>query len=453
MARRSGSRTAAAATVLTALIVAGCSSPTPLCEKADGLAKQAKLAAAADAYAEAKRRGDGTCADDGLDAVSAQRAKAFAAVARGRAAEKARDLAGARTEYRTALATDSGNGDAATGLLRVTRRPTALGPLWITAQRLHDEGYDEEARAEIVTVLKEHPGETVPEGLAPLASPRPAPAAPAAVRRVDPPTGGGSAPWQWLPGLAALLLAAGVLALAYRLWETQHQLDRRLAAQGYALADRLATVAHRVQALRDRQDALHATPEELFRRLEDLRSRLPLRTRVRYHRPEGDAFDTDLRLVDVGVFWLGEDRDRLLVARVIVDARKDGPTAATLRNAFADATTRETFAPRWERRTEFWLAPHPDVWHELLLGEPHPPDATADIARALPLPGDTAGPDLRRIVQFTALVVGAPSRYPLLASACLRSLVHDETSETTFQAIDGMVQEWLGPHDPRDILF
>jgi hypothetical protein len=453
MARRIRSRTAASAALLATLMLAGCASATPLCKKADGLAKQTDLASAADAYAEAKRHGD-SCADDGLAAVTTERAKAYAAVARGRAAERARDLTAARTEYRAALRIDRGNGDAATGLLRVTQRPAELGPLWTTAQRLHDEGYDAAARAEIVAVLKAHPDETVPQRLAALATPSPAPPTRAAAARPAVPPGGGSIPWQWVPGLAALILAAGVLALAYRLRQTQHELDRRVAAQGYALADRLATVAHRVQALRERQDALHAMPEELFRRLEDLRSRLPLRTRVRYN-PDagGDPFETEVRLVDVGVFSLDDDRSRLLVARVTIDVGKDEPTPLTLRDAFADATTQERFDPRWDRRTEFWLDPHPDAWHEILLGEAHPADPTAEVARVLPLPGDTAGPDLRRIVQFTALVVGAPSRYPMLARACLRSLLHDNASEAVFHAIDGVVQEWLGPHDPRDILF
>jgi hypothetical protein len=51
------------------------------------VAKNAQLAAAADAFARGQLNGEGRCADDGLEAVADKHAEAYAYVARAKAAE------------------------------------------------------------------------------------------------------------------------------------------------------------------------------------------------------------------------------------------------------------------------------------------------------------------------------------------------------------------------------
>jgi hypothetical protein len=231
-------RRAAAALIGVALVgaaMAGCTAKaTPLCEHADALSRQAKLADAAEVYAEAQRADEGSCADKGLAAVAKSQAEAMTATAKGQAAENAGDLTTARAQYRAAVAIDAGNAQAAAGLVRVTRRPAAIGPLWFRAQRLHDEGYDDAARAEIVRVLRAHPDETVPAGLAPLAAlatasaqPTHAPSSsPAATNPTEP---AGAIPWRpWGLGLLAFLLAAGLCVAGYLFWRALRDLEWRV---------------------------------------------------------------------------------------------------------------------------------------------------------------------------------------------------------------------------------
>jgi hypothetical protein len=114
-------------------------------------------------------KAEGRCADDGLEAVTDEHADATTYVAQGKAAEAMGDLPDAQGSYHAALRVDVGNAAALAGLSRVTMRPTEPTTLWLVAQRLNDEGYHDDARDEIVRVLREHPEEVVPQSLAQLA--------------------------------------------------------------------------------------------------------------------------------------------------------------------------------------------------------------------------------------------------------------------------------------------
>src|SRR4051812_40325920 len=76
---------------------------TPLCDQAASRAREAQLSAAATSYAEAERRKEGDCATDGLDDVAGKQASAIAEAAHGQAAEKAGDIAAARSHYQAAI--------------------------------------------------------------------------------------------------------------------------------------------------------------------------------------------------------------------------------------------------------------------------------------------------------------------------------------------------------------
>lgn len=459
---------------LGAALLTGCSVSTPACDRADALAKQAKLAEAAQAYADAQRRKEGACADDGLTDVAKRQAAALSAVARGQAAETARDPRAAEREYRAALALDPGNGRATTGLLRVTRRPTDLGPLWVRAQRLHDEGYDAAARNEIVAVLRAHPDEVVPARLAPLASaspvasPRPAPTVLTA-----PSTGksGGDTPgtWVWTLLGTALLGAAGMYLLARRAARDHEQLASRIDSLQWAL-DRSDS----------RQRYLRARPDAVYRRLEHLAPRSSLVLDGYYALPADDPDAREAaRLVDAGIFWLpaadpGTDRTgrmgRMLVVRVVLEPPSLGSDGDALRAAFDDASTQDTFDPAWERRTDFWttqftvdfafaaasLGAVREQWSMLLLGRPvrivgahtsaplEAVDVIADLAAQLPAPGDTTAPTVRRLVQITGLVDGTTGGRPRLATACLKSLADDRAVAAASRVMGEVIDRSLG---------
>jgi hypothetical protein len=220
---------------LVGAAMAGCSAKvTPLCARAEALTRQGKLGDAAEVYAEALRAKEGSCADKGLAVVAGSQAESMTATAKGQAAENAGDLTTARQQYRTAVAIDAGNAQAAAGLVRVTRRPAAIGPLWFRAQRLHDEGYDAAARAEIVRVLRAHPDETVPAGLARLAvaataTARPTPAASTGPTTPSSAKPAGAIPWRlWGLWLLALLLVGGLCVVGYLFWRALRDLEWRV---------------------------------------------------------------------------------------------------------------------------------------------------------------------------------------------------------------------------------
>lgn len=102
-----------------AVLLSGCSGPTPLCDQAGVLVGQGQLAQGTALYARAKEQGEGACAEKGLTAADDQYGRAATEEARGAAAEQAGDVAGAITAYRSALAQDAGNPLAATGLARL----------------------------------------------------------------------------------------------------------------------------------------------------------------------------------------------------------------------------------------------------------------------------------------------------------------------------------------------
>jgi tetratricopeptide (TPR) repeat protein len=236
---------AAVCAVIGTAVVAGCSTAdTPGCDRAATLARQTKLTAAAEAYAQAARDHEGQCATDGSAAVAKTQAEALTDLARGQAAEKAGDLTGARTAYQAALALDAGNSDATAGLARVTHHPATLNPLWLPVQRLHDEGYDDAARTQIIAILKAHPDQTVPESLTTL-RPTPTPT-PTAVITTTPrrtPTESTASTPGWLIAVlaASLLILAAVGAATWYGW-------RQLRSQLEAVASTNATLDRQLQA-------------------------------------------------------------------------------------------------------------------------------------------------------------------------------------------------------------
>lgn len=104
-------------------VLGGCGGDTPNCDRADDFVRQAQLSRAAQSYATGERRGEGRCALKGLEKVAKRRGQALASTAKGQAAETTGDLTEARRSFQAALELDYGNGDAAAGLARVTRRP------------------------------------------------------------------------------------------------------------------------------------------------------------------------------------------------------------------------------------------------------------------------------------------------------------------------------------------
>jgi len=119
--------------------VSSCADVTPLCDYAAALAEEAQLTEAADAYAAAQRSDEGDCAEDGIRETTERMAEARAADARGRAAKRDGDLAGARTAFRSALRIDRGDAVAAAELLRLGEQrpalPASAPPVVVTAQR------------------------------------------------------------------------------------------------------------------------------------------------------------------------------------------------------------------------------------------------------------------------------------------------------------------------------
>lgn len=65
--------------------------------------RRAELFYAADAYAQAQRANEGSCAGEGLKRVTQRQAESLAATASGHAAESSQDLRGAESAYDEAL--------------------------------------------------------------------------------------------------------------------------------------------------------------------------------------------------------------------------------------------------------------------------------------------------------------------------------------------------------------
>ena len=290
MTSRDGSTWIASGVVAATFMVvalSGCSSDKPRCDEAGGQLKQGNLTAAAEGYADAQRHGDGRCADEGLEKVAQLRASSLIESAKGAAAEKAQDLHGAEAAYTAALAIDRGNADAQAGLRRVTSRPDTLDPVWLVAQRLYDEGYIAEARAEIAAVLRKYPDRTVPTSLAALAAQTPAPTvvvttviaqAPAASGR----PGGGAPGWP-IVVLAGLVLTLGgtVVWLALvRRRDAQAHLRAHLTAQAEARREQLqawtagdkrvaTAIAEVVASVEEAVSAMRSVAEDDRQRVDD----------------------------------------------------------------------------------------------------------------------------------------------------------------------------------------
>ena len=112
-----------------AVAVAGCAKATPTCDEASGLVGTGRLGQAAAAYALARERGEGDCADAGLVNVKNRYGDAYVEVAKGRVAEEAKDVPGAITANRAALAIDADNPAAKEALTRLQQPiPTLLPP-------------------------------------------------------------------------------------------------------------------------------------------------------------------------------------------------------------------------------------------------------------------------------------------------------------------------------------
>jgi hypothetical protein len=416
---------------------------TPLCDRAAAQAQKAQLTAAAASYAEAERKKEGDCAADGLGTVAGKQAAAITQAAHGQAAENAGDLTAARSRYQAAIGIDSGNGQAAAGLLRVTRRPAEVGPLWLPAQRLHDEGMDQAAQDEIVAVLKSHPDQQVPQSLTALASPhKPRPVTGAAsALAADPspaqqPRLGSWLTWSFLA--AALLLAAALYALALLHGRSRQRYETGFADVGAklnVLSHDLARADRRraggESALRAAVDAQRTDADRLLLSLmpkPDTETCAYLAADPPIQPLAGQTVLTDVRIYQAGEYLLLRR-----ISSAVPDADLDwlsaalsGGDPAALRLVFGAELTERTFDPEWTGTPDYRscripgslsallaeLADGPGRWRPLVFGEV--PDGGV-FARP---PTDFTGTP-NRIVQLTAIITGE-QRVPVYL--CLRSL-------------------------------
>jgi tetratricopeptide (TPR) repeat protein len=254
--RRPGARSVAV--LVTILFLTGCQYDQPRCQEGEELARNAQLAAAADAFAQGQLNGEGRCADDGLAAVADEHAEAYAYVARAKAAEEMGDVPEARVWYRAALQMDVGNSAALAGLSRVEVRPTETTTSWLVAQRLHDEGYHDDARDEIVRVLRDHPEEVVPESLVHLA-----PFAVGWRSTSDAVTAGPTGDGAWEDGL--LLVLPAILLVGIGLY-----FGRRIERHAVSLGGRLDKLETTLGSLDDRVKnlvgSMTKSPKSFWRR-------------------------------------------------------------------------------------------------------------------------------------------------------------------------------------------
>jgi hypothetical protein len=147
-----------------------------------------------------------------------------------------------------------------------------------------------------------------------------------------------------------------------------------------------------------------------------------------------------------------------------------------LLDAFDEAAAKKLMDCTWERSTKVWVTPVCDgvasivdglsglqhQWHDLVLGEPtrslseqmnlEAPsgDVLASVAAELALPGDPSFKAIKRMVQFTGIFVGVVGGQPLLANACLKSLVHDLVAEAISKAIGDVIRNALEPTRTRE---
>lgn len=169
------------------------------------------------------------------------------------------DVPEARVWYRAALQVDVGDSAAFAGLSRVEVRPTETTTSWLVAQRLHDEGYHDDARDEIVRVLREHPEEVVPQSLVHLA--------PFAVggrtSTSDDVTAGLTHDGAWGDGLFLVTLAIMLLGIGL-------YFGRRIESHAVSLGGRLDRLETALSSLDDRVKTLVGSmtrsPRSLWRR-------------------------------------------------------------------------------------------------------------------------------------------------------------------------------------------
>lgn len=109
------------ATVPVLVTLAACARSTPTCDQAFAMVTAGQLGDAAAAYALARERSEGDCADAGLANVKNQYGDAYVDVAKGRVAEDGKDVQNAIADYRAALVIDSDNPTAKAGLARLNQ--------------------------------------------------------------------------------------------------------------------------------------------------------------------------------------------------------------------------------------------------------------------------------------------------------------------------------------------
>lgn len=235
-------RRLAAAVVLLALAatVTGCGAATPLCDQGKSLSDTGRLAAATERYAQAEQRGEGECADAGLSTAGGRYTDSYVNVARGRAAEEARDPDGAASAYRAALVFDVDNASAREGLARLQQpAPQAPPP--------------ELQPAPPQPAPQPAPPQPAPP---PTAEPRPEPQPAPAV-----PDDGPS-----VLALATIALLCAAVALLVWLVLTAHRTTRRNRSEAAAARTDLANTREQIPAIRGTLTELRSLMSEEFER-------------------------------------------------------------------------------------------------------------------------------------------------------------------------------------------
>ncbi len=206
---------------------------------------------------------------------------------------------------------------------------------------------------------------------------------------------------------------------------------------------------------------------------------------------DGAVSAGDMR-VEVKVFAIGIGhgqavQEQLVVQRVIeramerdgageidssVDHRHEVPVTEQGPGPFEKAAADSIVDPVWERVVESWWVQSDyrgladgakcvkgveDGWHDLILGTPAErialgagfSPASADVMEAIAekvrLPGDDLFKGVRRLLQYTGIVLGAVSGTAPLANACVSSLAHDLLAEATAKALRQAVGHVLAP--------
>lgn len=499
------------AAVFGILVLSACSVATPLCDQAALFTKETKLSTAAQLYVQAQQQKEGQCADDGLTAVTKSHNDAFIDVARGATAENAGDLNKATSSYRRALVVDAENQEAAAGLNRVARSasvdpsqvaasapsptastPTIGQPTQITTdfpsigQSSTSPLWYWLALLAVTTVLAGG------GGFAALWSRRAWLSLQDRVQQLD----------ERLEHIKRTVAAHSHDFV--RLDERLEHIKRTVAAHGDDLVrlenerrriDRIVTLVTRGQLGGSR---------EVSQYFADRQSDVSDDESSSVDQLESNEV---VRLVEVRAFWVPshpsspantrEDspQGQIVVECITWDSRSrhsgfalpipdakvkesDGSPEAIdrLLDAFDDAVTKKLMAGNWDRTTKLWVTPVcdgiasaaeglsglQDQWQDLILGKPvrsvsehinlNPAsgEALACVATELQLPGDTSVKAIKRMVQFTGIFIGVATGQPLLANACLKSLIHDLVAETISRAIGGVIQNILQPVGTRE---